>query len=592
MKNFLAGLFAAVFAFLFLSCSAKFQPKNSALGVNGENFIALNKAAVRAKISNAEKNRYMFFKFTENQKAHLENLRQKNFGASLCIKIKFSRPADFKTSEKEFPFAFGFLFDEDLHKNDAVADSFLTRKFITGNFGDCTREEFSVLFSVAQNTKLPCGFFFYGTMPFEISGAELSEAKIGWENEDEKIPLFAFGPSGGSVRWNFSSADFSDAKNIFPDINLPGRIMPKVEVKIFSAEKAESQKTQTRINFKIGKEKISVRLVQGDNEKIFQSSAFDDGIEKIEILDHAENVKKIIMKPNEFFLSRDKNQGKVLFPLKTDLGLVMNWPKKNWRRSDYEIFEWELFKGVIFFDFENYKIQNSFFTRLAFFAEKAGYKGTLVSDDFVENQHGYNAHDYKAQDLADFFSLADAENFPLNDYENLLKEILLANKIILKEKNSNRYKAGNGAVISFSRESPEYLRYTFLAHESWHGIFFTDENFRNLTATCFSLFDEESMEFLQKFWETQPGLGYDRNDEYLMHNEFMAYLMQQPFSNVRQYFLQVANRGSVNRIQPSGAKYIREIQAQPFVEAAKIFDDYAFEKWGLGCGRVSTVFRN
>jgi hypothetical protein len=77
-----------------------------------------------------------------------------------------------------------------------------------------------------------------------------------------------------------------------------------------------------------------------------------------------------------------------------------------------------------------------------------------------------------------------------------------------------------------------------------------------------------------------------------MHNEFMAYLMQQPFSNVRQYFLQVANRGSVNRIQPSGAKYIREIQAQPFVEAAKIFDDYAFEKWGLGCGRVSTVFRN
>ena len=191
--------------------------------------------------------------------------------------------------------------------------------------------------------------------------------------------------------------------------------------------------------------------------------------------------------------------------------------------------------------------------------------------------------------MANFFSLVEQENFQINSYEEILKEILIANKIIQKYKNG--FKAGKGAVVSFSRESPEYLRHTFMAHESWHGIYFTDEDFRNIVATCYNMFDEGSLNFLKKFWETQPGLGYDTNDEYLMQNEFMAYIMQQSFSNVRNYFLQVARRGSLNRIQPQSAEYIHSTNAQAFVDAAEILNSYAFDNWGLACGRVALVQR-
>ena len=105
------------------------------------------------------------------------------------------------------------------------------------------------------------------------------------------------------------------------------------------------------------------------------------------------------------------------------------------------------------------------------------------------------------------------------------------------------------------------------------------------------MFDPRSMEFLQVFWETQNSLGYDRSDEYLMQNEFMAYIMQQAPFNVRAYFLGLANRGSVNVNQPELAGYVRETNAEPFVQAADFLNSYAFDNWGLAAGRVHLISR-
>lgn len=565
----------------FSSCA--FKAKNSSIGMSGENLIALNKAAAEAKISNPQKKQYMFFKFTENQKAHFTNVRYKKSGAGLSVRISFAKNSIPKSGESVF--ALGFLFDDDF-SNGTLKTSIYSRKLVTGNFSEFESEDFRVVFSIAQNDIVPAGFFVYGNVKFKVTEAQITEAALGWKNEN--IPLFAFGPSGGKIKWDFNSADFSDAKNLFLDQNIPTRIMPKIEIGITDSDYIGTSKNQKRITFSAGSEKLSIRLSKNANSKTLQTSALKNPFEKFELQENKELVKKLIMKPSNPILAQD-TEGKVLYPLKTDLGLINNWPQKNWRRSDYEIFEWELFPGVLVFDFANYKIQNQFFTRIAYFVEKAGYKGTLVSDDFVENKHGYNAHDYKANDLANFFSLVEQENFQINSYEEILKEILIANKIIQKDKDG--FKARKGAVVSFSRESPEYLRHTFMAHESWHGIYFTDEDFRNIVATCYNMFDEDSLNFLKKFWETQPGLGYDTNDEYLMQNEFMAYIMQQSFSNVRNYFIQVAGRGSVNRIQPESAEYIRSTNAQAFVDAAEILNSYAFDNWGLACGRVALIQR-
>ena len=45
----------------------------------------------------------------------------------------------------------------------------------------------------------------------------------------------------------------------------------------------------------------------------------------------------------------------------------------------------------------------------------------------------------------------------------------------------------------------------------------------------------KSLEFLLKYFSVTPSLNYDIKDEYLVQNEFMAYLLQQPLSEVADY---------------------------------------------------------
>ena len=276
--------------------------------------------------------------------------------------------------------------------------------------------------------------------------------------------------------------------------------------------------------------------------------------------------------------------GEIFAPFKTDPGLIVSWPKNRWRTGDYELFEWDRFPGVLIIDTKDFAVQNDFFKRLAFFSEKMGYRGTLLTDEALEGMHGFNAHDYNAPSLAAFFTKAKAENFPLNARELLLRDILLANGVIVAD--GTAYTAGRGALLSISQESPEWLRNRYIAHEGWHGIFFTDENFRNATAAVFYTTDETSRDFLTSYWQLHPNLNYDLNDEYLVHNEFMAYIMQQNVSAVAAYFVNLANWASVQKAIPSLAAYVRQTHGIPFEDAAKVFDEYAFDNWGLSCGRV------
>ena len=136
----------------------------------------------------------------------------------------------------------------------------------------------------------------------------------------------------------------------------------------------------------------------------------------------------------------------------------------------------------------------------------------ILSDEELGDMHGYNAHDYSAKSLAAFFTKAYEVGAKLTDKEYLLEEILVANGVIIPE--GNGYKEGRGAVISISQESQEWLRYSFIAHESWHGIFFLDEDFRNTTAAIYYTIDQKSLDFIVGFWNSQPNLNYD----YLVSN--------------------------------------------------------------------------
>lgn len=219
-------------------------------------------------------------------------------------------------------------------------------------------------------------------------------------------------------------------------------------------------------------------------------------------------------------------------PVPADIGHIIfsGFDGKNGEK--WRLYSWNLAPSVLIFDTINYAVQSRLFKRLAFFVEKPGYTGRLVPNEVLEGKHGWNAHDYKAEDLADFFSLAAESGFKLNDEEIFLREQLTEYGIIIRTAD-NKYKAGSGAVLSVSRETLPDWRYRFLTHECLHGLFFTNREFRDDMFTVFGQLQPEEVEFWKHLLDYRQ---YDVENPYLLVNEYMAYILQQPVNETDEYF--------------------------------------------------------
>ena len=277
-------------------------------------------------------------------------------------------------------------------------------------------------------------------------------------------------------------------------------------------------------------------------------------------------------------------------PVKADPALVLQYPQSEWRNSRYEVFSWEQFPSVLIFDTASYAVQDKLLKRLAFFVEKAGFRGRLARDSEIASLHGWNAHDYRAYDLARFFDQALRTNFPLNDMEEELQALLLHNGIIRRVENG--FEAGEGAIISISRASSGTLRERFITHEGFHGIFFIDEGLRTFSRRRFDSFSDTAKRFILSYFEY---MQYDITDEYLLVNEFMAYILQQPVSQAGSYFGrtlagQIASHPWRYTVLPrpynSGA-YPQLTSS--FQEEAQAFSSYVQEHFGLSAGNVSRL---
>ena len=274
-------------------------------------------------------------------------------------------------------------------------------------------------------------------------------------------------------------------------------------------------------------------------------------------------------------------------PIKADPALVLVWPREKWRNPRYEVFRWDRFPSLLIFDFADYNVQNRMLKRLAFYVEKAGFRGRLAHDEEIANLHGWNAHDYRALDLARFFTAARRENFPLLNEERELERILL-NEGIIRE-GQGGFTAGEGAIISITREAPDYLRYRFMAHEGFHGLFFIDEDFHDFSRRRWEQFSPVGKRFLISFFDYQ---AYDTEDDFLVVKEFNSHLLQQSLSQAPDYFgrslpvrLENAGRGSQLPPQDTSSRYWTYL-ADTFTREAQVFSDYVYQRWGLAAGRV------
>lgn len=558
-----------------------------------EKILGYNAKSYSGKINNGT----ICYLFSNRQMEKLKNFYESNdsTGINVRVGVKKQNGRQYDRSvEEPLYFTYGFLHEDDFDKNGKLKNGVQRvlsgcdlRNFIKKGNGWSYFSNELCLEKKLSEKKLPVGIIIYSSYPIKIYDFIITQAKIGYDYTGE-IPFFGVSSNGGSFSVYSQGFDFSGSSFVFPVENSRYTVMPKIEIAFSDSDDYGDEKSQLKIRLNAGGDTITLRRAADVKECVIQTSTMFSPFSSYDFTENGNLVEKLIMTENsKTCLPSEVN--KVVVPLKTDPGLILTSKSSNWRCHDYEVYEWDRFPGVLFFDTFDYEIQADFFRRLAFFAEKTGFRGSILTDAQLGNMHGYNAHDYSAETLAAFFTKTIGMESVLNEKELLLRDILLLNGVIKAD--SYGYVAGSGAVISISRESTAALRQSFIAHEAWHGIFFIDEPFRNAVAAVYYTVDDSTLSFMKGFWASQPGLGYDPSDEFLMHNEFMAYLMQQPLGNVAQYFVHCANRGSVFTAMPDLSHWVRENKGMTFEDAAKILNSYAYDNWGLACGRVALITR-
>ena len=273
---------------------------------------------------------------------------------------------------------------------------------------------------------------------------------------------------------------------------------------------------------------------------------------------------------------------------------ILSYPVANWRDRRFEVFRWDRFPEIIIFDTASFDVQNRLFKRLAFFVEKAGFRGRLAHDAEIAALHGWNAHDYKAEDLANFFETARRSNFPLLAEERELQAILLTTGVLSRNA-ALQVIPGRGAVLSISRASDANLRSRFMVHEGFHGLYFIDEGFRNFTSQRWDAFPDMGKSFLLAYFHLQ---GYDITDMDLVLKEFKAHVLQLPVSQASWYFgqhlpnrLLTENSALYGPFLPvreeirDGRRFWPDL-ARTFTAEAEVFQRYVNERWGFAAGRV------
>ncbi len=225
-------------------------------------------------------------------------------------------------------------------------------------------------------------------------------------------------------------------------------------------------------------------------------------------------------------------------PLPADLDTILVYPRRAWRGDDWEAFRWNALPEVLILDTASYAIQDEMFRRLAYYTEKAGFRGTVWSDAELGNRYGYHAHDYAAADLARFFTEAGRAGVQLNARELRLRDFLAREGVIRASAGQGSESAwragpGAGAVLSISQESPPAQRALLLRHEAAHGVYFVRAGYREEIAAIWEAIGEPA----RHAWRTYlAALAYDSSAEDLMRNEFQAYLAHNARRNLGYYF--------------------------------------------------------
>jgi hypothetical protein len=262
-------------------------------------------------------------------------------------------------------------------------------------------------------------------------------------------------------------------------------------------------------------------------------------------------------------------------PIPADLGAILEYRKARWRDPRYEYFRWSGRPDILIFDTSGYEVQDRLFKRLAFYVEKTGYTGRVQDFEAIAALHGFNAHDYRAEDLSRFFRAARDQSVDLLPEEAELRDILVAGGVL--RQGANGMQSGSGGVVSISRSSSAALRHRFLTHESLHGLYFSSDAFRRGARDVWEKGSEELREFF-RLYLSWPDWGYDLTNPYLVVNEFMAYLLQYTEA---QATTEILGRGTTWLVEqyPARERWLRRFEQEGARSFRMVYRDLEEHLW-------------
>ena len=202
---------------------------------------------------------------------------------------------------------------------------------------------------------------------------------------------------------------------------------------------------------------------------------------------------------------------------------------------------------VLVLEFPNLGEQGAAMNRAAAFIEKADApRDRVLSDDELTRlisrqgdnaQTFYQGHDYVADHLARFFTLAAAQQQALNAHEQRLLQLLL-DKRVLAQQGTSYVAQGLQAIVTFTGTQSDDARTpqdeaidarrreSVLLHELSHGLFFTSAAYRE---HCWRFWRERmSADERARFRRMLAQMNYDPANEELLVNEMQALLMHTP----------------------------------------------------------------
>ena len=232
-----------------------------------------------------------------------------------------------------------------------------------------------------------------------------------------------------------------------------------------------------------------------------------------------------------------------------------------WRRPELEVYRWDAVPGFLIIDTRDYLVQQRIFHRLAFFVEKTGYVGRLQEYEDIAGMHGYLAHNYYNEDLANFFTQAESRGRTLLPEEEQLLSILLANGLLRRR--VDRYEARPGGVLSISREAGVALRRLHVHHELSHAVFYLEPAYAAATRRLWAGLTPEMRQYYRLFlaWRS-----YDITNNYLLVNEFQAWTLHHREEAVEEYFRRFAATQAERNRPPDAGTYraIAALEGEPF----------------------------